>query len=132
MKTIKSYIISLVLLSVGVLAQAEISIIANKDLNMPATDVNDVFTGEKTSIAGIKLVLSNNKAALDEFCQKVLKTDAGKYASGWAKKSFRDGIPTPKEKANDAEAIEFVKSTPGGVSFITGAAPADVKVISKF
>ena len=82
--------------------------------------------------SGTKLVLADNKASLDEFAQKAMKSDAGKYTSGWAKKAFRDGVPAPKSKSNDAEAIDFVKSTPGGVSYVGGAAPAGVKVLGKF
>jgi hypothetical protein len=125
-------IIAMLVLLGGFSARAEITVIGNDNVSLTAGEVAEVFSGDKTTVGGVKLVLADNKSAIGEFAQKVLKSDAGKYSSAWAKKAFREAIPAPKSKANDGEAIEFVKSTPGGVSYIGGAAPAGVKTLGKY
>jgi len=108
------------------------SIIANNDLKMAAGDVNDVFTGEKSTIDGVKVVVVDNKSAMGDFCSKVMKMDTGKYTALWAKKAFRDGVPSPKSKTSDAEVIDFVKATSGAVGYISGAAGGGVKEVTSF
>ena len=53
-----------------------------------------------------------------------------KYNATWAKKSFQDGIAAPKVKGSDSDVVDFVKSTPGGIGYVS--APGDAKVIGKF
>ena len=122
-------VISIVLIS-G-LAQAG-AVIANSGLKIESKDLVETFTGEKSTIEGVKVVLVDNKSAQGDFCTKVLGMDAGKFSSLWAKKSFRDGVPAPKMKNSDAEVIDFVKSTPGALGYVGGAASGDVKEVSKF
>jgi len=123
----------ILVLAVGISALATAgTVIANNDVTLAGGEVKDVFTGEKVSAGGVKLVLVDNKGAISEFCSKALGMDDGKYTSLWAKKSFRDGLPTPKSKTSDAEVTDFVKSTSGAVGYVSGAAGAGVKEISKY
>ena len=73
----------------------------------------------------------DNSAAQADFLSKVVKLDAAKYTSIWAKKGFRDGINPPPVRGSDAEVISAVKSTPGAVGYVSKA-PADAKVIQKY
>lgn len=113
-------------------SSAEILIIANSSMNISGADVADLYTGEKTSAGGATVSLSDNKAALTEFCQKALKMEPAKYNAHWAKKSFRDGIASPKPKSSDSEVIDFVKATPNGIGYISGTAPSGVKQVTKY
>ena len=108
------------------------TVIAHNDLKINSADLKDIFSGDKSSIEGVKVVIVDNKAALDDFCTKVMKMDSGKYSSMWAKKSFRDGVPSPKSKTSDSEVLDFVKSTPGAVSYVSGAATNGVKSVSGY
>ena len=109
----------------------DVFVIANAGVNVSADDVRDVFVGEKQIDGSVKLVPMDNAAAQADFLAKVVKVDAAKYASLWAKKGFRDGVSPPAVRGGDAEVISAVKSTPGGIGYVTKA-PADVKVIQKY
>lgn len=113
-------------------AGAEITVIANENVMMSGTTLHEIFTGEKTMAGGTKLILADNKSGMGEFCTRVMKMDTAKYCSLWAKKSFRDGTPTPRLKMSDSEVIDFVRSTPGGIGYIVGPKPTGVKELGKY
>ena len=113
-------------------ALADGAVIANSSLSLSSGDVKDVFTGEKQLAGGTKITPVDNAAAQSDFLAKVLKMDATKYQTAWTKKSFRDGVTAPAVKGTDAEVVEFVKHTPGGVGYINGAVPGGVSVVTKY
>ena len=123
------YSLMILALSQGTLAGA---VIAHNDLALTIDDIKAVFSGDKSSVGGTKVVLVDNKEAMDNFCTKVLGMEASKYSAQWAKKSFRDGVPSPKAKNSDAEVNDFVKSTPGAVGYVAGSPGAGVKSVSSF
>ena len=111
---------------------ADVTIITNNEIDVSKDDIDDIFSGDKLTVGAIKLNLVENRAIIDEFCKKVMKMDSSKYMSQWAKKSFRDGVSIPKMKNSDTEVLDYVKSTPGGVGYISGGAPAGVKAVAKY
>jgi hypothetical protein len=125
------FILAIALLKCGTV-MADVYIIAHHGLNLEAGDVKDVFLGEKQTSSGTQLVPSDNKAVQSEFLVKVLHVDKGKYESTWAKKSFREGSNIPGTKPSDQEVIEFVKSTTGGVGYVSSKPGSGVDVVSKF
>ena len=131
----KARILQLVAISAlaasGNLWAGDVFVIANAGVNVSADDVRDVFVGEKQIDGAVKLVPMDNAAAQADFLAKVVKVDAAKYTTMWAKKGFRDGVSPPAVRGGDAEVISAVKSTPGGIGYVTKA-PADVKVIQKY
>ena len=125
------------LIAVGALAASsslwagDVFVIAHSGVNVSADDVRDIFVGEKQLDGAVKLVPMDNSAAQADFLAKVVKVDAAKYASLWAKKGFRDGLSPPPVRGGDAEVISAVKSTPGGIGYVSKAS-GDVKVIHKY
>jgi ABC-type phosphate transport system substrate-binding protein len=122
-------------LSLGLLSAPawanDVIVIAHASVTLTADEVREVFTGEKQNAGATKLVPIDSGALQADFLAKVMKVDATKYASIWAKKGFRDGINPPAVRGSDAEVIAAVKSTPGAVGYVSKA-PADVKVIQKY
>lgn len=110
---------------------ADLYVISNSALALSADEVRDVFLGDKQMAGGVKLVPIDNAAAQKDFLDKVIKVDAGKYGTIWAKKGFRDGLNPPPVKAGDAEVTAAVKATPGGVGYVT-TKPAALKVLQKY
>ena len=108
----------------------DVYVIANSGVTLSQAEVKDVFLGEKQTAGSVKLTPVDNKSAQADFLSKVLSVDKSKYDAIWAKKSFQDGLNAPKVKGSDADVIEHVKSTPGGVGYVS--APGDSKVIGKF
>ena len=117
------------LLSVTVLALAsfqsaiagDVVVISNKSTTISASEVKDVFFGEKQFAGDTKIIVIDNKSAQKKFLKKYLKVDETKYKNIWTKKSFRDGLNPPASKASDAAILEYVKQTPGAVSYVSGA-----------
>ena len=73
----------------------------------------------------------DNGALQADFQSKVLKVDAGRYNSVWAKKGFREGLNPPQVRLGDAEVLASVKANPGTVGYVSKPTP-DVKVLQKF
>jgi len=115
-----------------VASHADGMVIANSSLNLSAGDIKDIYTGEKQLAGSTKLVPVDNAAAQADFLSKVLKMDNTKYQTSWTKKSFRDGLTAPAVKTTDAEVVEFVKRSPGGVGYVSGGAPSGVTVVTKY
>jgi hypothetical protein len=111
---------------------SEVYVVCNAGISLQATDIRDVFVGDKSFAGTARLAPADNSAAQAAFLEKVMKLDARKYATLWTKKSFRDGANPPPVRATDAEAIAYVRATPGGCSYVLRAPAAGVIVIAKF
>ncbi len=109
---------------------ADLYVICNSQVSLAAADVRDLFLGEKQFAGAAKLVPVDNSAAQNVFLEKVLKMNAAKYSTTWTKKSFRDGINPPLVTGSDAEALAYVKRTPGACSYVGTANTAGVRVVS--
>lgn len=108
------------------------TVIANSGLSIEAGDVRQIYGGEMQAKNGVHLIPVENLAEQPNFLDKVIKMDSTKYQNHWTKKSFREGLNPPSVDNTDAEVINFVKSTPGGVGYISGPAPAGVKSVMTY
>lgn len=112
-------------------AAADVYLIANPGTQLTADEAHDVYTGDKQFAGPVKIVPFDNAAAQPEFLSKVLDMSASRYGTMWAKKGFRDGLNAPAVKASDLEVLSAVKSTPGGLGYVTSP-PTGVTVIRKY
>ena len=127
------WILSLLLAGTSCAAVADdLYLVCHAGVSLAAADVRDVFLGEKQFYNAIRLVPVDNVAAQPAFLEKVLKMDAVKYATTWAKKSFRDGINPPAAMANDGAVLDFVRRTPGGCGYLGADPLAGVTVIGRY
>jgi hypothetical protein len=127
------WILSLLLAGTSCAAVADdLYLACHAGVSLAAADVRDVFLGEKQFFNAIRLMPVDNTAAQPAFLEKVLKMNGVKYATTWAKKSFRDGINPPAAMANDAAVLEFIRRTPGGCGYFGVEPMADVTVIGKY
>ena len=110
---------------------ADLYVICNARVPLTAGDVRDLFLGEKQFAGAVKLVPVDNSSAQSVFLEKVLKMNAAKYSTTWTKKSFRDGINPPLVTGSDAEALAYVRRTPGACSYVTIPTPPDVAVVAR-
>ncbi len=109
----------------------DLYVICNARVPLTAGDVRDLFLGEKQFAGAVRLVPVDNSSAQSVFLDKVLKMNAAKYSTTWTKKSFRDGINPPLLTGSDAEALAYVKRTPGACSYVTTPTPPDVVVVAR-
>ena len=94
-------------------------VICHSGLSLDTSAVRDAFVGEKSFAGDVRLIPTDNSAAQTVFLEKILKMDAARYSTTWTKKSFREGMNPPSVVATDAEALEFVRRTPGACSYLT-------------
>ncbi len=106
----------------------DLVVIANSGTNLSASEVRDVFLGEKQFAGSTKLVPVDNAAQQENFLSKTMQMNSVKYAGIWTKKAFRDGLSAPAMKSSDAEVIQFVKTTPGAVGYV-GSSASGVNIV---
>jgi hypothetical protein len=116
----------------GAAVSGDLFVICHAAVALRPAEIRDTFVGEKGFVGNLALAPADNSAAQAAFLEKVLKVDASKYASIWTKKSFRDGVNPPPMKASDAEALAYVKQTPGACSYVATAPGPGVTVIARF
>jgi ABC-type phosphate transport system substrate-binding protein len=68
--------------------------------------------------------------ARSAFSKAVHGKPVSAVASYWQQQIFAGRDVPPAEKASDAAVIAFVKANPGAVGYVSGNAPADVKVLA--
>ena len=123
----------LLLLTFQAAAQAaDLYVICNSGVTLAPADVRDVFMGEKQFAGPVKLLPADNGAIQSMFLSKVLKMEPGKYSVAWTKKSFREGVNPPPVKGSDAEAVEYVKRTPGACSYVATQPPPGVVTVATY
>lgn len=112
-------------------ARADVYLISHPALQLSAEDAAEAFTGEKQLAGSVKLAPMDNASLQEEFLGKVLRLNAGKYGTLWAKKAFRDGLNAPPVRSNDLDVLRVVRSTPGALGYVSAPAPG-VNVIRKY
>jgi hypothetical protein len=129
----RTWILALLLASIGSAAVADdLYLACHAGVTLATSDVRDVFLGEKQFFNTTRLVPVDNVASQSVFLDKVLRMDGIKYATTWAKKSFRDGINPPPVMANDAAVLEFIRRTPGGCGYLAIEPLDGVTLIAKY
>lgn len=113
------------------LAAHAAEVIAHASVTLSADEVKELYFGDKQLAGNVKLMPVDNAAQRADFQAKVLQMDAAKYTSRWAKKAFREGLVAPNTLGSDAEAIAYVKTTPGAVAYVAGPT-SGVKVLLRF
>ena len=111
---------------------SDLYVVCNLNVSLRPSEVRDVFIGEKSFAGAIRLTPADNLAAQAAFLEKVVKFSADRYTSLWTKKSFRDGANPPLIMVSDAEAIAYVRQTPGACSYVEVVPPGGVTVVGKF
>lgn len=111
-------------------AAADLYVIANPAVELQASDIRDVYLGEKLFGGSAKLHPVDNAAAQPAFLAKVMQMSATSYGTAWTKKAFRQGLTQPPSLPSDAAVLEFVRQTAGAVGYVR-TRPAGVKVLDK-
>jgi hypothetical protein len=126
------WIFALLLACVGSARADDLYLTCHPGVSIAAADFRDVFLGEKQFIDSTRLIPVDNVAEQGLFLEKVLKMTAVKYATTWAKKSFRDGVNPPAAMANDAAVLDFIRRTPGVCGYVGIEPSQGVVMIAKF
>jgi hypothetical protein len=127
-----SWIFALLFACVSSAHAEDLYLTCHASVSIAAADFRDVFLGEKQFVGAIRLIPVDNVAAQGVFLEKVLKMSAVKYATTWAKKSFRDGVNPPAAMANDTAVLDFIRRTPGVCGYVSVEPVDGVVMIAKY
>lgn len=120
-------------------ALAEIAVIGNSAIatdSLTAKQISNLWLGKSKLIpGGGKPAVVDQKPgspAHTEFYKKIVKKNSSQLKAYWAKVVFSGKGAPPKAMANDAEVIDWVTSTPGGLGYVDSASvKGNVKVLFK-
>jgi ABC-type phosphate transport system substrate-binding protein len=107
----------------------------NPTNDLSLSDLRRILMGERRFWGGnvqVRLALRERGAReRDQVLNKVLRMDNKEFAEHWRAKVFRgEASDEPLTLSSNATAFQYVKETPGGLSFIaTKNVPAEVKVL---
>jgi len=106
-------------------AMAGLVFICNSGLSLSEADVKAALMAERPAV---KVV--DNAGIKGDMLTYLGVTDK-RYASVWQIKSFREGAQIPPVKNGDSEVVEWVKSTSGGLGYVS-TKPSDSGVHTCF
>ena len=98
-------------------------IIVNPDgplKNADASDIKEIYLGEKRFADSVKLVPINHVEGQmkNAFLKNVVGMDSKEYRLYWIKKVFQEGIPIPPSIGNVSAIINMVKIEKGAVAYV--------------
>ena len=105
-------------------------IIVNPDgplKNADASDIKEIYLGEKRFSDSVKLVPINHVEGQmkNAFLKDVVGMDSKAYRLYWIKKVFQDGVPIPPSMGNISAIIDMVKTEKGAVAYVPEEAVLD-------
>jgi hypothetical protein len=110
-----------------------IYLIAHKSVTLKASEVRDVYLGDREFDGNVHITPVENASVSTTFVVKVLNIEPDRYAKLWLKKSFREGLTPPQRRASDSEVSAFVSRMQGAVGYVSSPPQTgDVQVIAKF
>ncbi len=112
------------LLGAPLTAGAQVSAVAAPGRSMTAAQVAEVFAGVVTTWPDgtrIQIIENADAAVAREFYQKVVRKPQPIAKAQLTKLALSGQGLAPKRAANDAEVLELVKKTPGGIGFVLSA-----------
>jgi len=107
-------------------------IITHSDMKLDAQDIRDIYLGNKEFGGNLRLVPVDNQAIQADFVFTILGIEMGRYNSVWIKKAFREALNPPLVKMTDREVLDFVKSTPGALGYVSVTPGNDVVLVKKY
>ena len=123
--------LSLVAIPQGYAQTRTIYLIAGPGVTLSAKDVKDVYLGKKAFSGSTQLVPVGNAVGFVEFIENVLGVTPAQFEAIWSKRSFRDALNPPKLLMSDTAVINFVKTTPGAIGYVSKA-PVGVTLIETY
>ena len=89
-----------------------------------SSDLSNIYLGKSSTLNGNKVSPVDQKqssAVAQAFRSNVLKIGESDYQNRWVEKMLSGEASPPPTKASDAEVIEFVKSTSGGLGYVSAS-----------
>lgn len=125
------------LLAVGSLYSQEVAVIVNKSVTVSSADagiLSQVYSLNKTEWTSGKPVKASSVRvdAIKKKFYSFINTSEDEVKRVWLKKKLTDGTETPKVFEQESDLLEYVKSTPGAIGFVSAdKVTSDVKVLTK-
>jgi ABC-type phosphate transport system substrate-binding protein len=117
-------------LGCSVAKSQEVIVIANKSVKssgVSASDLKDVYSGDKTSLSdGSHVVPATLKGGPvhEAFLKKYVGKGDAAFRAGWRSLVFAGSASMPKTFDSESALIEYVAATPGAIGYV-GKDPGD-------
>lgn len=125
----QSVLIGIFVIVGGVDSRADgVTVIANDKLpisSIAKSSLSDIFLGEQSQWSDgskIAFVIFNNDAVQEEFFSNYVGRSKSQFNAYWKKKVFSGQAMSPTSFDSEAEVVNFVKSNPGAIGFVSSAA----------
>lgn len=119
------------------LAAQDFKIVAHPGIGADAIDAataQKVFLKQVAKVGGTAVTPVDQAPAAavrEAFSKKVVGRPVGAVQQYWQQKIFSGGDVPPATKGSDSAVLEFVRSTPGAIGYVSAGASTDgVKVLS--
>ncbi|HEX8848997.1 MAG TPA: substrate-binding domain-containing protein [Gemmatimonadaceae bacterium] len=109
---------------------------ANPTQTLPTKEVSRIFRKDVTRWSDGSAIqpveLPSDAPARAEFTQRVHGKPVQAMVAFWQQQIFSGRAVPPLERKNDAEVVEYVRSHPGAIGYVTAGTslPADVKTVA--
>jgi ABC-type phosphate transport system substrate-binding protein len=121
----------------GLHAQSNYKVIVNSSNSITSiskTELSNIFLKKVTkfsnSVTAVPIDQVENSSVRNEFTSSVLKKTVSAVKSYWNQQLFSGAGVPPNEVKTDMDVINYVKSTPGAIGYISAnTAPNGVSVI---
>ena len=133
---LRTLLVALALIPVEACAAGGVVVIGDARLTrLDAPTLEKVYTGKVIEVDGIAVTAINansGSAIRNQFLRVYLNQDEDKYTAYWTVRRYIGKGASPREMANSADVINFVKSTPGAIGYIDEAdVPPGMNVLLK-
>ena len=119
------------------LAAQEFKLVAHPSIGVDAIDAptaQKVFLKQVAKVGGTAVTPVDQAPAAavrEAFSKKVVGRPVGAVQQYWQQKIFSGGDVPPATKGSDNAVLEFVRSTPGAIGYVSAGAGTDgVKVLT--
>ena len=112
-------------------AAQEFKLVAHPGLAVDAIDAptaQKVFLKQVAKVAGAAVTpvdQAPSASVREAFSKKVVGRPVGAVQQYWQQKIFSGGDVPPATKNSDKDVVEFVKSTPGAIGYVSAGASTD-------
>lgn len=117
-------------------AAQDVVVIVNKGLRVNTVskeDIAAVFTGKKTTWASgevVAFVIYDDEDTQKNFFSTYIQKNPSQFKNYWKKRVFTGKGRMPKYVKSKDEVLEFVKTNPGGISFLPASDESVVKILN--
>ncbi|MDF1880798.1 hypothetical protein JHD50_05680 [Sulfurimonas sp. MAG313] len=97
----------------------DVYVISHENISTSKNEIEKFFLAKIDFIDGKKYSRISNEASLNSLAKVAYSLSAKKLSKKWIKQNFRKGTPFPVSLKSDKETLEWIKTHPKSIGFIS-------------